>query len=365
MGRNGDIGHEKKCVLKNKSHQCRFRAWLSALVVLVPSCLFAQERNTDLLALAKQTFSVLPAQMASAQNPITPEKAALGKILFYEPRISVDGAVSCSKCHPMGLYATDALPKSIGNSCKTNPRNAPTVLNAAAQISAHWIGNRTGVEDQARQALIGPPSFGMPSYDSAMKVLKSIPGYAPLFRAAFPKDSQPFTEQNFALAVGAFERTLVTPGPFDAFANGDTEALTTGQKKGMRVFVSEGCSNCHYGAYFGGQVYKKFGLAGQYWTYTKSKSTDLGRFIVTGDENDKYVFKVPVLRNVAMTSPYFHDGSVGSLTDAVGIMAKAQLKKTFSTEEVRAIVAFLDALTGAIPKRALEVPILPAKDEYQ
>jgi cytochrome c peroxidase len=359
-----DIGHDLKSIAENKSHQCRVRTWLPVLAVLVPAFVFAQEKNEDLISLAKKTFGVLPAQMASAQNPVTPEKTVLGKLLFYEPRISADGAVSCAKCHPMGLYAADALPKAIGNACKTNPRNAPTVLNAAAQISAHWIGNRTGVEDQAKQALIGPPSFGMPSYDSAMKVLKSIPGYAPFFRAAFPTDTQPITEQNFSLAVGAFERTLVTPGPFDEFVNGDAGAMNSGQKKGMRAFVVEGCSNCHNGPYLGGQAYKKFGLAGQYWTYTKSNSTDLGRFIVTGDENDKYVFKVPVLRNVAMTSPYFHDGSVGSLTDAVGVMARAQLKKTFSADEVKEIATFLDGLTGAIPKQAMEIPVLPANYEY-
>jgi cytochrome c peroxidase len=349
---------------KNKCLVGWFRPWLPLVAIFAPAFLFAQGRNTDLVSLAKQTFGVLPAQMLSAQNPVTPEKAALGKILFYEPRISADGTVSCSRCHLMGLYGTDGLPKAIGNACKKNPRNAPTVFNAAAQISAHWIGNRTGVEDQARQALIGPPSFGMPSYDSAMNVLKSIPGYTPLFRTAFPKDTNPVTAQNFALAVGAFERTLVTPAPFDAFANGDTAELSPAQKKGMRDFIWEGCSNCHYGPYFGGQAYKKFGLAAPYWTFTKSKSTDLGRFIVTGDENDKYAFKVPVLRNVAVTPPYFHDGSVDSLTAAVGIMAKAQLKKTFSAEEVKEIAAFLDALTGAVPKQGLEVPILPAKNEY-
>lgn len=334
------------------------------LVVFIPAFLFAEEKNADLISLARQMFGVLPAQMASAKNPITPEKVTLGKILFYEPRISADGTVSCSKCHPMGLYAADGLPMAIGNSCKTNPRNAPTVLNAAAQISAHWIGNRTSVEDQAKQALIGPPSFGMPAYDSAMKVLKSIQGYGPLFIATFPKDTNPITAENFSLAVGAFERTLVTPGPFDTFAKGDAAALNSKQINGMRAFISEGCKDCHNGAYFGGQLYKKFGLAGPYWTYTKSRSTDLGRFIVTGDENDKYVFKVPVLRNVAMTAPYFHDGSVASLTDAIDIMAKTQLRKTISQNEIKDIVAFLGSLTGNIPAHALELPVLPAKEEY-
>ncbi len=337
---------------------------LTIFIVIAPVFLFAQGNGSDLAALAQKTFGILPLQMASPENPITPEKAALGKILFYETRISADGTVSCSRCHPLGLYAADGLPMAIGNSCKINPRNAPTILNAAAQISAHWIGNRTSVEDQARQALIGPPSFGMPSYDSAMKVLKAIHGYEPLFKAAFPLDTQPIKEQNFALAVGAFERTLVTPGLFDAFVNGDPDALTPGQKKGLKTFVSEGCASCHSGVYFGGQSYKKFGVSAPYWTFTKSQSPDLGRFVVTGDENDKYVFKVPVLRNVAMTPPYFHDGSVNSLTDAVYIMAKAQLNRTLPGDELKNLMAFLNALTGAIPKQALEVPLLPAREEY-
>ena len=317
------------------------------------------ESDTALEVLASRTFGVLPEVMASLQNPITPEKVALGRILFFEPRISIDGTVSCSRCHLAGLYATDALQKAIGNSCKVNPRNAPTLFNAAAQISAHWIGNRTSVEDQAKQALIGPPSFGMPSYDSAMHVLKSIPGYAQLFKAAFPKSVDPITADNFSLAIGAFERTLVTPGPFDAFERGDASAITVAQKTGMRDFVNIGCAGCHNGPYFGGQAYKKFGLTGPYWAYTKSKSNDLGRFIVTGDENDRYVFKVPVLRNVAMTSPYFHDGSVAALTDAVVVMAKTQLNLDIGENRVKNVVSFLDALTGPAPASFSSVPVLP------
>src|SRR5271157_234716 len=175
------------------------------LTIVLSQLIFCARKDAGLLEQARLTFGILPEQMVSAQNPITDGKVVLGKTLFYETRISVDGTVSCARCHPIGLYAADGLPKSIGNACRLNPRNAPTLFNAAAQISEHWTGNRTDVEDQAKQAIVGPPSFGMPSYDSAVSVLRRISGYAPLFRAAFPTDKDPITIDNFAKAVGTFE----------------------------------------------------------------------------------------------------------------------------------------------------------------
>lgn len=317
--------------------------------------------DAGLMKRAVQALGPLPASMPSAENHITPEKVKLGKVLFYEPRISVDGTVSCAKCHPLALYAVDGLRKSVGNNCKENPRNDPTVLNAAAQISAHWIGNRTGVEDQAKQAIIGPPSYGMPSYEAAEKILRSFKGYQVLFQAAFPSDKEPVTADNFARAVGAFERTLVTPAPFDAFLMGDNNAMTPQQRTGLAAFMDLGCAGCHSSPYAGGQMYRKFGLFGPYQTYTKSAKVDEGRFAVTKAEDDRFVFKVPVLRNAAMTPPYFHDGSVDKLEDAVWIMGKLQLGKDLPKEQVRDIVAFLQALTGRIPDEALTIPLLPSE----
>jgi cytochrome c peroxidase len=281
-------------------------------------------------------------------------------MLFYETRISVDGTVSCSRCHPIGLYAADGLRKSIGNNCKVNPRNAPTLFNTAGQISAHWIGNRVDVEDQAKQAVIGPPSFGMPSYEAVEKRLKEIKGYGPLFREAFPEDKDPVTVDNFAKAVGAFERTLVTPSRFDAFVKGELTALSDNQKRGLKTFVETSCMICHSSAYVGGQMYQKFGVFEPYWQYTRSKEIDEGRYVVTKNESDKYVFKVPILRNVEMTSPYFHDGSVDHLYDAVRIMGKIQLGKDLDKSRVEEIVTFLKSLTGEIPEDALKVPLLPS-----
>jgi cytochrome c peroxidase len=321
--------------------------------------IFATNDDEQLLSKAKQLFGPLPLQMISNKNPVTANKVTLGKTLFYETRISVDGSVSCAKCHPFSLYSADGLEKSVGHDCRLNPRNAPTLLNAANQISMHWIGNRIDVEDQAKQSVVGPPSFGMPSYEAVEEKLKAIPGYGTLFQRAYPGDINPVTIANFADAVGAFERTLITPSVFDTFIRGKTSALNADQKKGLKLFMESGCSNCHTSPCFGGQFYKNFGMAGQYWESTKSKSIDEGRFAVTKDSADLYVFKVPILRNVARTSPYFHDGSIVSLHEAVGIMAKLQLQKNLSDSEINCMVIFLQSLTGKIPGDLLIVPLLP------
>ncbi len=338
------------------------RMILSFLIVCFAGSSLAESGEEELLKQAKQIFGPLPQVMLSEKNPITPEKVKLGKILFYETRISVDGTVSCVRCHPFGLYAADGLKKSIGNNCKVNPRNAPTILNAAGQISAHWIGNRADVEDQARQSVTGPPSFGMPSNDTVEKKLKEIKGYEELFKKAFPGEANPITVDNFAKAVGSFERTLVTPSRFDSFLKGDVAALDGQEKRALKTYMEAGCLMCHSGLYVGGQVYQKSGIIEPYWKYTKSEPIDEGRYVVTKNEADKYVFKVPILRNVAKTAPYFHDGSVDRLEDAVWIMGKIQLGKDLSKSQVEEIVRFLKSLTGKIPEDALKIPLLPPLD---
>jgi len=323
---------------------------------------FAADKDEDLLKITRGVLGPLPSAMTSDQNSITPEKVKLGEILFYETRISVDGTVSCARCHPFSLYGADGLRKAIGHDGQVNPRNAPTVLNAAGQISEHWIGNRQDVEDQAKQSVLGAATFGMPSYEAVEKKLREIAGYPPLFQKAFPGDKDPMTPDNFGKAVGAFERTLVTPSSFDAFLRGNKEALTDTQKRGLKTFMDIGCVTCHSGAFVGGQMYQKFGIFELYWKYTKSKEIDEGRYVVTKNEADKYVFKVPVLRNVEKTAPYFHDGSVDKLEDAVIIMGKIQLRKDLSTQQNEEIISFLDSLTGEIPTDALEVPLLPSME---
>ncbi|MGZ7064937.1 MAG: cytochrome-c peroxidase [Candidatus Aminicenantales bacterium] len=319
-------------------------------------------QDAGLLGKAKDLFGPLPRVIVSPENPVTPAKAELGKMLFYETRTSMDGTFSCARCHPFSLYGADGLQKSMGRDGKPGVRNAPTVLNAAGQISAHWVGNRKDVEDQAGQSLTAPAAPGMPPSDAPEKKLQAIAGYGPYFEKAFPGEKNPVNVENFRKAVGAFERTLVTPSPFDAFLGGNLAALTDAQKTGLAKFMGTGCVQCHSGTYVGGGMYEKFGVLEPYWTYTKSAPVDEGRFAVTKNADDTYVFKVPGLRNVEMTPPYFHDGSVDRLADAVRIMGKIQLGVALADKDIADIVDFLRSLTGRIPEDALKVPILPRKE---
>ncbi len=330
----------------------------AALPLAAGTAIAAADSDKQLLEQARQIFQPLPKDMATAEFPITPAKVALGRTLFFEPRVSLDGTVSCAKCHQPALYGTDALPKGIGVKDRTGPRHVPTVFNAALQISAHWRGDRTNVEDQAKQALIGPPSFGQPDYAKAMAALEALPDYKALFQKAFPGDPNPITPDNWAKAIGAYERTLVTPSPFDAYLKGNAKALSAAARNGLRTFIATGCVACHSGVGVGGGKYAKFGVTQEYWGATGSKDVDKGRFDVTKDPGDMYVFKVPSLRNVAMTPPYFHDGSVATLAEAVRVMAKVQLGKTPPDDEVSQIIAFLESLTGAVPKDFATAPIL-------
>lgn len=332
-----------------------------SLTAVIAACAGQAARGDGaLVKQARDLFGALPEVMASPDNPVTPDKVALGRMLFFESRISADGTVSCWRCHPLSLYAADGLAKSVGIRCKTTDRNAPTVINAADQIAQHWIGNRKTVEDQAAQSLMG--GFGMPTSEAALARLKAIPGYEPFFRKAFPDDPEPMTAENFGRAIGAFERTLLSPAPFDTFLDGKDPGLDDEEQAGLKLFIETGCSNCHRGPYFGGRSYQKFGVHEPYWKRTLSPQPDEGRFLVTKNEADKCVFKVPVLRNVQMTSPYFHDGSVGRLPDAVWIMGKLQLGQELAEERIKGIVTFLRALTGRLSAAALEQPLLPGSE---
>lgn len=301
----------------------------------------------------------LDPDQADPKGPLARERAALGRLLFFEPRASADGTVSCSRCHLPQLYGTDGLPRSVGVMGRLNPRNAPTVLNAFLQSSQHWRGDRESVEDQALKALIGPPSFGNPTPETAMARLKAIDGYPELFRKAFPQDPDPVNPKNWGAAIGAFERTLVTPSRLDGWLKGDDGALSLQEKKGLERFMGLGCAVCHGGVGLGGATYEKFGIHTEYWKATGSPEIDRGRADVTGDPQDLYAFKVPTLRNVAMTPPYFHDGSVSSLAGAVEVMAKTQLGQHISEQETAELVGFLKSLTGTLADAFLEAPILP------
>jgi len=307
--------------------------------------------NRALLALVKP----LPEVADSASNPVTEEKVALGRMLFHEARLSLTRKNSCNSCHNLKTYGVDNAQFSTGDAGGKGGRNSPTVFNAALHIAQFWDGRAADVEEQAKGPVLNPVEMAMPSADYVIEVLRSIPGYAGHFARAFPDDAEPITYDNFGRAIGAFERTLLTPSRFDAFLKGDERALTREEKIGLNHFLGAGCVTCHNGPAIGGQLYQKIGLV-KPWPELK----DEGRSAVTGVETDKYFFKVPSLRNIAKTGPYLHDGSVSDLSQLTAMMAEHQTGRTLGAEEVAAIVAFLGTLTGEIPDELTAVPELPA-----
>lgn len=318
----------------------------------------AQEAEQPLMAQARQLFNPLPQNMATEAYPIVPARTSLGRKLFFDPRLSRDGTVSCASCHRPALYGADALSKSIGVEHLLNARNAPTVLNAALQFKSHWIGDRANVEEQAMKSLTGHASFGNPDVAAVVRRINALPGYAAAFNQAFPDDKEPVKPENWGKAIGAYERTLVTPSPFDAYLNGNAKALSPQGQQGLKTFIDIGCVSCHNGVAIGGAAFQKFGIFADYWKETGSRLIDDGRFNETKAPADKYLFKVPGLRNVAMTPPYFHDGSVISLPQAVRIMGKLQLGKELDDREVSDLVSFLNSLTGELPKDFATEPVL-------
>ncbi|MEN3047014.1 MAG: cytochrome-c peroxidase [Candidatus Hydrothermales bacterium] len=328
----------------------------------------SKDEDAHLLNEAKKFFQPLPKVAENPENPLTKEKIELGKMLYHEPRLSKSGLISCNTCHNLASYGVDNLPTSIGHSWAVGPRNAPTVYNAALHIAQFWDGRAKDVEEQALGPILNPIEMAMPSEKEVIERLKSIPEYVEMFKKAFPNEKDPLRYENIGKAIAAFERTLMTPSRFDEFLKGNTKALTPEEKKGLKLFIELDCVSCHSGPAIGGDAFLKFGQFVDYWKATAPYVTiekptipvDLGRFGVTKEEEDMFVFKASSLRNVERTYPYFHDGSVWKLEDAVKIMAETQLNKKLTDEETRYIVAFLKSLTGQIPKHALELPLLPS-----
>ena len=339
---------------------------LAGAALLASAC--ASTMTSDdaaLLARARLVFKPLPADASTAERPLSPEKIALGRALFFEPRLSVDDRISCSTCHQPSFHGAEPLAVSMGPAGKALPRNTPTIFNTALQFAQHYGGNRVDVEDQAVKSLLSPFAYAQKDYAAAEAKLRSLPGYRAMFERAFPGQAEPVTVQNLGLAIGAFERVLLTPAAFDRYLGGDVQALSAQARRGLDKFTSFGCAGCHNGVTVGGQMYQKFGVTQDYWQLTGSKpndvhkSIDKGRFHDTKNEADSFMFKVQSLRNVAMTPPYFHDGSVARLDDAVRIMGKLQLGRDLSGADVSDIVAFLESLTGQVPAQFATPPALP------
>ncbi|MGE0712181.1 MAG: cytochrome-c peroxidase [Planctomycetota bacterium] len=303
---------------------------------------------------AKAIYGPLPARADDPKHPSSPEKIALGKALFYDGRLSKNGKISCNSCHKLDNFGVDGEPTSPGHTGERGTRNSPTVYNAALHTAGQfWDVREKDVEAQAKAPILNPVEMGMGGGEEVVKVLEGIPGYVELFKAAFPGQDKPVTYDNLGEAVGAFERTLMTPGRFDDFANGDLGALNADEVAGLQLFNSVGCSQCHTGPAFGGNAVKKLG------EQVAWESKDQGRFEVTKQESDRLMFKVPSLRNVAKTGPYLHDGSIASLEEIVRKMAKHQLNKELDDDQVKKLVAFLGALTGRIDPSWTTAPTLP------
>ena len=311
----------------------------------------------DLLTKARQVFQPIPAAPPELPgNPSSPAKIELGKMLYFDPRLSASHAISCNSCHNLGLGGADAEPTSLGHRWQHGGRNAPTVFNSVFNKAQFWDGRAKDLEQQAGGPIVNPIEMASPEAHVAEQI-KGIPGYREAFEKAFPGESSPITLGNVQKAIAAFEATLITPNaPLDRFLRGDANALSPAQKEGLALFIDRGCASCHNGINVGGGMYAPFGVVEKPGADILPP-TDKGRFMVTKTASDEYVFKVPTLRNIRLTAPYFHSGQAWDLGQAVAVMGASQLGTQLSADEVSKITAFLEGLTGDQPK--VTYPELP------
>ncbi len=296
-----------------------------------------------------------PVQPITPAEITDPAKVELGKKLFFDPRLSKSGFISCNSCHNLSMGGSDNLKTSIGDRWQEGPINSPTVLNSSLNMAQFWDGRASTLKEQAGGPIANPKEMAF-THELAVEVLRSIPQYVAEFNAVYGKEDFGIDEITDAIAV--FEETLVTPdAPFDLWLKGDDTALTEQQLAGYQLFKNSGCVACHNGVNLGGTSFQKMGLIEPYQTTNPAE----GRAAVTGKDADRFSFKVPTLRNVELTYPYFHDGAVDTLTEAVDIMGRLQLGRHFTDEENAQIVAFLKSLTGKQPE--ITLPILPPSHE--
>jgi cytochrome c peroxidase len=317
---------------------------LLAVVLLVPACQRHEQATAKVDAAQLAAFAPLPAAMESPANPLTEAKMDLGRTLFYDTRLSRDQDLSCNSCHDLKAYGVDRRQFSVGTKHQLGGRNAPTVYNAAAHVAQFWDGRAPTVEEQAKGPVLNPVEMAMPNSRAVIARLRAVPAYREAFRKAFPGQSDPITYDNVGLAIGAFERRLVTPSPWDRYLQGDTAALTPAEKQGLNTFMATGCQACHNGVLMGGSMYQKIGVV-RPWP----DRTDIGRAAITHQASDTLVFKVPSLRNIERTAPYFHKGSAATLHEAMMLMAQHQLGRDLTEQQATEIEAFLHSLTGEVP----------------
>lgn len=312
-----------------------------------------QARAAEVLARAKGVLAPLPDRPVAGDNDLSEARVALGRTLYFDTRLSKNHDLSCNSCHALDNWGVDGQPTSPGHKAQRGSRNSPTVYNASLHVAQFWDGRAATVEEQAGGPMVNPVEMAMKDGAQVTAVLRTIPGYEPMFQAAFPGVDQPISYENAATAIGAFERTLLTPAPIDHFLAGKLDALSAEQVEGLAAFLDAGCVACHSGAAIGGQGFFKLGQVQPYET------KDAGRFDVTGKEEDRGVFKAPSLRNIEKTGPWLHDGSITSLPEVVRLMGKHQLGRELEPAQVESIVAFLGALTGDLPTDKIAAPELP------
>ncbi len=300
-----------------------------------------------------------------ADNPQTPAKIELGKMLFFDPRLSMDGTISCNSCHNVMFHGGDGRAVGAGIHGQRGGRGSPTVWNSAFHTVQFWDGRAATLEEQAVGPLVNSVEMGMTSHDLVIERIKQIPGYIQAFKKVFPKDKEP-TIKNAAKAIAAYERILITPNsPFDKYLKGNKKAMNAQQIKGMKLVDEIGCTSCHTGVNLAGDGFKMGEgnyqpfpqIPGSKYDKMYDLTSDLGRFEVTKKADDKNHWRVPTWRNVAITAPYFHNGKVKTLDEAVRVMAKTQLDMDLNDSQISDIVAFLNALTGEFPKQTM--PMLP------
>ena len=296
-------------------------------------------------------FAPLPSVMAAPGVSRSAAEIALGRRLFHESVLSNGHDVSCNSCHALNGYGADGRKVSFGDLGHAGNRNAPSVYNAAGQVAQFWDGRAPTVEEQAKGPILNRGEMAMPDPSAVLDHMRASAEYRAMFKAAYPDEREPITYDNVGKAIGAFERGLVTPGRWDRYLAGDRQALSRDELRGFATFSRAGCANCHNGAYVGGQMFMKLGVAKPWPT-----STDSGRYLVTHKREDLFVFKVPSLRNVEKTGPYFHDGSVASLDSAIRMMGRYQLGVELTNAQVRDIHVWLNALTGALPAAYIAEP---------
>jgi cytochrome c peroxidase len=300
-------------------------------------------------------FAPLPSTIERPDNALTPEKVELGKMLWFDTRLSSGQDVSCNSCHDVTKGGADVVARSTGTKKQPTPRNAPTIFNAAAESAQGWDARAGLLEELVVPHAAEPSAMGVDE-KRLLATVSSIPAYAAALKKSFPDAKGGVTGEMVSMAIGAYARKLLTPGRWDKFLGGDQSALTDEEKAGLGAFMDASCTTCHAGRYVGASQTQKLGVASP-WVPAPS---DVGRFDVTKQEVDRFVFKVPTLRNVTKTGPYLHDGSATSLADLTKLMARHQLGKELTDGQARSIVTFLGALDGEPPKDLITKPELPA-----